>query len=201
MHYFSWTDYTTWFPEGRSVAATSQYGLQFAGALSYIFLRNVFGMQMSFYNYLVLFPVFIGALTSTMFYLFVKRIAGEAGGLFAALMVAVSPPLIERGNLGWFKSEPLAIFLFACAGYLFLTLLDSPMSTRQRVFRSVFAGLLAGYANTAWGGGLYFSVAFGVFFVLLPFLNYDVPGISIVALLFTAGDILASAIFPRPGTG
>ena len=37
-----------------------------------------------------------------------KRIAGEAGGLFAALMIAVSPPLIERGNLGWFKSEPLA---------------------------------------------------------------------------------------------
>ena len=21
LHYFSWTDYTTWFPEGRSVAA------------------------------------------------------------------------------------------------------------------------------------------------------------------------------------
>jgi dolichyl-diphosphooligosaccharide--protein glycosyltransferase len=201
LHYFSWTDYTTWFPEGRSVAATSQDGLHFAGALSYIFLRNVFGLQLSLNDYLVLFPPFVGALSTIAFYLLVKRIAGEVGGLFAALMVAVSPPLIERGNLGWFKSEPLAIFLFACAGYLFLTLLDSPMSTRQRVFRSVFAGLLAGYANTAWGGGLYFSVAFGVFFIIMPFLNYDVPGIQVVALLFTAADIFASAIFPRPGTG
>jgi dolichyl-diphosphooligosaccharide--protein glycosyltransferase len=201
LQYFHWTDYTTWFPEGRSVAATSQDGLQFAGALSYIFLRNVFGMQLSLYNYLVLFPVFVGALTALMFYLLVKRIAGEAGGLFAALMIAVSPPLIERGNLGWFKSEPLAIFLFAVAGYIFLTLLDSQMSTRQRVFRAVFAGLLAGYANTAWGGGLYFSVAFGFFFVIMPFLNYEVTSVSIVALLFTAGDIFASAIFPRPGTG
>src|SRR5271154_6647706 len=80
LHYFTWTDYTTWFPEGRAVAATSQDGLQFAGALSYIFLRNVFGMQLSLYSYLVLFPVFIGALTAVVFYLLVKRIAGEVGG-------------------------------------------------------------------------------------------------------------------------
>ena len=201
MHYFSWIDYTTWFPEGRSVAATSQDGLQFAGALSFIFFRNVFGLSLSLYNYLILFPVFVGALTAMMFFLLVKRIAGEVGGLFAALMVAVSPPLIERGNLGWFKSEPLAIFLFVCAGYLFLTLLDSPLSIKQKVFRAVFAGLLAGYANTAWGGGLYFSIAFGLFFVIMPFLSFDVPTLSVVALLFTAGDIFASAIFPRPGTG
>lgn len=201
MHYFSWTDYTTWFPEGRAVAATSQDGLQFAGALSYIFFRNVFGLNLSLYNYLILFPVFVGSLTAIMFYLLVKRIAGEVGGLFAALMIAVSPPLIERGNLGWFKSEPLAIFLFVCAGYLFLTLLDTPLSTRQKVLRSVFAGLLSGYANTAWGGGLYFSIAFGLFFVIMPFLSFDVPSLSVIALLFTAGDIFGSAIFPRPGTG
>jgi len=199
LHYFSWTDYTTWFPEGRAVASTSQDGLQFAGALSYLFFRNVFGLQYSLYDYLVLFPVFVGALTSVVFYYLVKRIAGEAGGLFAALMIAVSPPLIERGNLGWFKSEPLCIFLFAIAAYLFLTLLDSPMSNRQRIFRALFAGLLSGYANTAWGGGEYFTIAFAFFFVVMPFLNFDVPNLSIVALLFAAGDIFGSAIFPRPG--
>jgi dolichyl-diphosphooligosaccharide--protein glycosyltransferase len=201
LHYFSWIDYTTWFPEGRAVAATSQDGLQFAGALSFLFFRNVFGLQYSLYNYLVLFPVFVGSLTAIVFYYLVKRIAGEAGGLFAALMIAVSPPLIERGNLGWFKSEPLCLFLFAIAAYLFLTLLDSPMSNRQRILRALLAGLLSGYANTAWGGGLYFTVAFAFFFVIMPFLNFDVPSLSIVALLFTAGDIFGSAIFPRPGIG
>jgi dolichyl-diphosphooligosaccharide---protein glycosyltransferase len=198
-HYFSWTDYTTWFPEGRVVASTSQDGLQFAGALSYLFFKNVFGLQYSLYDYLVLFPVFVGSLTAVVFYYLVKRIAGEAGGLFAALMIAVSPPLIERGNLGWFKSEPLCIFLFAIAAYLFLTLLDSPMSNKQRIFRALVAGLLAGYANTAWGGGEYFTIAFAFFFVVMPFLNFDVPNLSIVALLFAAGDIFGSAIFPRPG--
>jgi len=199
--YFSWTDYTTWFPEGRVVAATSQDGLQFAGALSYIFFRNVFGLNMSLYDFLILFPVFVGALTCIVFYLLVKRIVGDAGGLFAALMVAVSPPLIERGNLGWFKSEPFAIFLFALGSYIFLTLLDTKLSSRQTILRAIFAGLIMGYANTAWGGALYFSVAFAFFFVLIPFLNFDVPNLAIVTLLFTAGDLFGSAIFPRPGIG
>ena len=201
LKYFSWTDYTTWFPEGRIVAPTSQDGLQFAGAFLYLFFRNVFGLQMSLYNFLVLFPVFIGALTAIVFYFLVKRIAGEAGGLFAALVVAVSPPLIERGNLGWFKSEPLAIFLFALSSYFLLTLLDSDMSRRQRIFRAIFAGLLIGYANTSWGGALYFSAAIGLFFIIIPFLNLNLnlKNLVMVSLLFTAGDIFASAIFPRPG--
>jgi dolichyl-diphosphooligosaccharide--protein glycosyltransferase len=199
LTYFHWTDYTTWFPEGRAVAPTSQDGLQFAGALSYLFFRNIFGLQMSLYDYLVLFPVFIGSLTSIVIFFLVKRIAGTAGGLFAALMFAVSPPILERGNLGWFKSEPLGIFLFAVSAYIFLTLLDSDMSSRQRVLRGIFAGFLLGYANTAWGGAEYFTAAFGLFFIVLPFLDLDLSKLAITGLFFTAGDIFGSAIFPRPG--
>jgi dolichyl-diphosphooligosaccharide--protein glycosyltransferase len=202
LKYFSWVDYSTWFPEGRSVAVTSQDGLQFAGALFYIFFRNVLGLRMSLYDFLVLFPIFLGALTAMVFYFVVKRIAGVAGGLFAALMVAVSPPLIERGNLGWFKSEPLAIFLFAIASYLLLTLVDSNQSLRQRIFRSLLAGLLIGYANTSWGGALYFNVAIGIYLVVIAFLpNVDLSKLVIAVPLFTAADIFASAIFPRPGVG
>ncbi len=213
LSYFHWTDYTTWYPEGRAVAPTSQDGLQFAGALSYLFLRDVFGLNFctsaascttadGLYNYLVLFPVFVGSLTCVALFYLVKRIAGAAGGLFAALMFAVSPPILERGNLGWFKSEPLGIFLFVVAAYIFLTILDSDMSSLQRVARGLFAGFLLGYANTAWGGAEYFTVAFGLFFIALPFLgDLDLSKLSIAALFFTAGDIFGSAIFPEIGVG
>ena len=156
---------------------------------------------MSLYDYLVLFPVFIGSLTSIVIFFLVKRIAGAAGGLFAALMFAVSPPILERGNLGWFKSEPLGIFLFVVSAYIFLTLLDSDMSSRQRVLRGILAGFLLGYANTAWGGAEYFTAAFGLFFIVLPFLDLDLSKLAITGLFFTAGDIFGSAIFPRPGVG
>src|SRR5207244_11350857 len=108
----------------------------------------------------------------------------------------------ERGNLGLFKSEPLAIFLFAIASYLLLTLVDSNQSLRQRIFRSLLAGLLIGYANTSWGGALYFNVAIGIYLVILAFLpNVDLSKLVIAVPLFTAADLFASAIFPRPGVG
>ncbi len=197
--YFHWHDIQTWFPYGRDVAATSQDGLQLAGAFSYLFLVSVFGLQISLYDFLVLLPVFLGAFTAVMFYLLVRRIAGDAAGLFAGLITAVSPPLIERGNLGWYKSEPLALFLFVTASYIFLTVFDSELKSRGKLFRSAVAGLLIGYANTAWGGALYFSVAFGLIFVLLPFMDLDLSSLAPGILAFSASALFGSAIFPRPG--
>jgi dolichyl-diphosphooligosaccharide--protein glycosyltransferase len=197
--YFNWHDIATWFPYGRDVPATSQDGLQLAGATLYLLLNSVFGIQMSLYDFLVLFPVFLGAFTAVLFFFLVRRIAGDAAGLFAALMMAVSPPLIERGNLGWFKSEPLAIFLFAGASYLFLTLFDADRTARSKFIRGAAAGLLIGYANTAWGGSLYFNIAFGLLFLIIPFLDVDLASLSPSILVFTATALFGSAIFPRPG--
>ena len=197
--YFFWHDIQTWFPVGRNVAATSQGGLQLAGAMTYLLVYDVFGVQITLYDWLVIFPVLLGALTAIMFYFLVRKIAGDAAGLFAALVFAVSPPLIERGNLGWFKSEPLAILLFVTASYLMLTVFDKERAVRGRVARALMGGLLLGYANTAWGGGDYFSAAFGLIFVLIPFLNLDLAGYSPAIISFTASTLFVSAVFPRPG--
>ncbi len=197
--YFFWHDVNTWFPFGRNVAQTSQGGLQLAGALTYMLVHNVFGVQITLYDWLVLLPVFLGSLTAVLFYFLVRKIAGDAAGLFAALVFAVSPPLIERGNLGWFKSEPLAILLFVAASYLMLTVFDKERPVRGRILRALMGGLLIGYANTAWGGGDYFSAAFGLIFILIPFLNLDLTGYTPAVITFTASTLFMSAIFPRPG--
>ena len=197
--YFLWHDITTWFPVGRNVAATSQGGLQVFGALSYLLVHDVFGVPISLYDWLVVLPVFLGALTAVVFYFLVRRIAGDAAGLFAALIFAVSPPLIERGNLGWFKSEPLAILLFVTASYVMLTVFDKERPSRSRILRSLLGGFLIGYGNTAWGGGDYFSAAFGLIFLLIPFLNLDLAGYTPSLVSFTATTLFFSALFPRPG--
>ena len=197
--YFFWHDITTWFPIGRDVAATSQGGLQVAGAMTFLLVHNVFGVPITLYDWLVILPVFLGAVTAVVFYFLVKKIAGDAAGLFAALMFAVSPPLIERGNLGWFKSEPLAILLFVTASYLMLTTFDKERAVRSRIIRGLMGGILIGYANTAWGGGDYFSAAFGLIFILIPFLNLDIGAYTPSMISFTSSTLFVSAIFPRPG--
>ena len=197
--YFFWHDINTWFPAGRNVAATSQGGLQVFGAMSYLLVHDVFGVPITLYDWLVVLPVFLGALTAVVFYFLVRKIAGDAAGLFAALIFAVSPPLIERGNLGWFKSEPLAILLFVTASYVMLTVFDKDRSMRSKVLRSLLGGFLIGYANTAWGGGDYFSDAFALVFVLIPFLNIDLERYTPAIITFTASTLIMSAVFPRPG--
>ncbi len=197
--YFFWHDVTTWFPTGRNVAATSQGGLQLAGAVIFLVAHNIFGIPISLYDTLVLLPVFFGAVTAVLFYFLVRKVAGDAAGLFSALIFAVSPPLIERGNLGWFKSEPLSIMLFVAASYVMLTVFDKGRASRSKLLRAVFAGLLVGYANAAWGGGDFFSASFGVFFLLLPFTSVDLSELTPAIVSFTASTILVSAAFPRPG--
>lgn len=197
--YFNWHDIETWFPYGRNVAATSQDGLQLAGAFLFLLVHDIFGVQITLYNFIVVLPVFLGAFTAIMVYFLVRKIAGEAAGLFGALVFAVSPPLILRGNLGWFKSEPLAIFLFVAASYLALTVFDKERALRSRIIRGAAAGFLVGYANTAWGGSEYFMAAFGLIFLILPFLNLDLSSVIPAIISFSAAAIFGSAMFPRPG--
>lgn len=199
MEYFSWVDTATWYPEGRPVARTSQTGLHFGGAVSYIFLRGVFGASVSLYDYLVMFPAVFGALTTLTMFLIVRRVAGVGGGLLSAIVIALSPPVIARGNLGWFKSEPFALFLATFGAYFFLTLYDSKINYRSFLLRAILAGFLVGYANTAWGGALYFSVVFGLLLLFTPFLQVDHKRTVIGGTIFVALTLLSSAMFPRPG--
>ncbi|MFQ6134755.1 MAG: STT3 domain-containing protein, partial [Nitrososphaerales archaeon] len=199
LDYFSWTDDKTWFPSGRQVASTSQVGLHFTGAILYIIARNIFGLGISLYDFIVLFPVFIGALATLAMYLLVKRISSASAGLLAALVIAFSPPIIQRGALGWYKSEPLALFLVILGSYFFLTIYDEKVSRIGLVLRAAVSGILLGYANTAWGGSMYFNAVFGALLFLTPFLKVDLRRTVYLGSVFVAFNLIFSAIFPRPG--
>jgi dolichyl-diphosphooligosaccharide--protein glycosyltransferase len=197
--YFSWTDTKSWYPEGRDVASTSQVGLQLAAAILFIISRDFFGLHISLYDFLVLFPAIIGALTALVTFLLVKKIAGTSGGLLAALIIAFSPPIIVRGNLGWFKSEPFALFLTILASYLFLSIYDKKINYIGIIWRGALSGFLLGYANTAWGGSWYFGIVFGAIFIITPFLNVNLKKAVFAETLIVSFALIFSSIFPRPG--
>lgn len=198
--YFFWHDIRTWYPYGRNVASSSQVGLELTGAFSYLFLNSVLHIPITYYDYLVFFPVMVGSITIVPLYFLVKRITNSAGGIFAALIFAVSPPILERGNLGWFKSEPLSLFASAIGAYFFLTIYSSKVSTRGVILRAGIAGAMFGYSMIDWGGGDLFSLIFAILFLVAPFiksvdLQKTVQGGSITVALL----LLIAAITPRPG--
>ena len=193
--YLEWHDYKSWFPDGREIAETSQSGLHLTAATLY----KIFGMNMSLMDFTIWFPVVIGSASTVLMFLVVRAITGSTiPGLISSLFFAVSPAIIQRGNLGWFKSEPLGLFYGLGGTYLFLSALKDK-KYKFLIPKAIFGGILIGLAVTSWGGAQYFVIPIGIFIIVLGFVSKDLKNNLIVAVLFTASVILVAGAFPRPG--
>jgi len=132
-------------------------------------------------------------------FLLVRNIAGNTAGIFSALMIAFSPAIIVRGNLGWFKSEPLAILIGISAFYLFLKIQNRNIKLNKMILTSILIGTLFGFGNTTWGGAYFFIIVYAATLLLTPLIvrNYDrLIQSAIIIISFT---FITTAIFPRPG--
>jgi dolichyl-diphosphooligosaccharide---protein glycosyltransferase len=192
--YFKWHDTLSWYPEGRNVPATSQSGLHIVAA----FLYKIFGAGSSLLDFTIMLPVVLGSLTTIVVFAIVRTLRGTTAGMFSALLFAFSPAIIERGNLGWFKSEPLGLFFALLAVYLFLSAIKHK-EVKYAILKAIAGGLLLGLANASWGGVQYFSIPISIFFVALPFFRKETTIPMYVAIVFTVFTILCAGAFPRPG--
>ena len=117
--------------------------------------------------------------------------------MFAGLLFAFMPAIIQRGNLGWFKSEPLGLFLGLLSVYLFLSSIKSK-TIKRTILTAAGGGLILGLANSSWGGIQYFSIPLAIFFFALPFLRKD--SIFLYGIItFTVMTLVTAGSFPRPG--
>jgi dolichyl-diphosphooligosaccharide--protein glycosyltransferase len=194
--YFNWHDYMSWYPEGRDIATTSQSGLHITAAVLY----QIFGMGLPLLDFTIWFPVIIGSASTILMFLLVRCITGSnIPGLIASLFFAVSPAIIQRGNLGWFKSEPLGIFYGLGGSYLFI----SALKERKYKFlipKAIFGGVILGLAAASWGGAQYFVIPIAIFIFILAFVSKGLKNPLLVSVLFTISILLVALVFPRPGT-
>jgi dolichyl-diphosphooligosaccharide--protein glycosyltransferase len=128
----------------------------------------------------------------------VRVLGGTTAGLFSALLLAFSPSIIQRGNLGWFKSEPLGLFFGLLAIYLFISAIKHK-EIKYAIPKAVAGAIILGLANGSWGGIQYFAIPLSIFFIALPFFKRDLTIPMYVVIAFTVISLLSSAAFPRPG--
>ena len=167
------------FDRGRNVSETSQVTLHITAAILY----QIFGAGTSLYNFTILFPVIIGSLTTVAIFAVVRTIGGTTAGLVAALLFSVSVPIILRGFIGWFKSEPLGLFLGLFAVYLCISGIKSGYN-KLSLIRIAGAGILVALSINAWGGSEFFLIILGSFFLVLPFFRNDKKFIVYAAVIF-----------------
>ena len=201
--YFEWKDEKSWYPnettasylvEGRDVSATSQVMLHITAAITY----QIFGSNLSVYDFTILFPAIIGSLTVVVIFALVRLFAGTTAGLFASLLFAVSLPIIIRGSIGWFKSEPLGIFYGLLGLYLFLSAINSK-NYKITILKIIFGGIIMGFGMSSWGGNQFFIIPLGLFILALPFVRKDHKFLLWSIPLFVIIFILISSMFERPG--
>ena len=192
--YLNWHDTKSWYPDGRDVPTSSQVGLHISTAILY----KIFGFGSSLLDFVIMFPVIIGSLTTIAMFALVRTLSSTTAGLFASLLIAFTPSIIQRGNLGWFKSEPFGIFLGILATYLLISAIKNKKASIT-ILKVVGAGLLLGLATASWGGMQYFSIPITIFFFVLPFVRKDIKIPLYAVIIFTFITLLAAGSFPRPG--
>ena len=192
--YFNWHDNMSWHPNGRDVSATSQTILHITAALTY----QIFGGNSSLYDFTILFPVVFGSLTTIVIFALVRVIGGTTAGLFAALFYSVSVPIVLRGTLGWFKSEPLGLFYGLLGLYLFLSGIKSE-NKKVTISKLIIGGVMLGFGLSSWGGIQFFVIPIGVFILVLPFIRKDHSFLIWSVPLFVVSFLLTIVLFERPG--
>jgi dolichyl-diphosphooligosaccharide--protein glycosyltransferase len=192
--YFSWHDDRSWYPLGRDIAATSQVMLHITAAILY----NIFGGGSDLYGFTIILPVVFGSLTTIVVFALVRVIGGTTAGLFASLMFGVSLPVIVRGTIGWFKSEPVGLFYGLLGVYLFLSGLKSS-SHKVAFLKLIGGGIFLGFAFSAWGGTEFFILPLGLFIISLPFIRKDTNFLRWAVPVSVLGLIISIALFERPG--
>jgi len=188
--YLEWHDDLTWHPYGRDISATSQVMLHTSAATLY----QIFGLGSSLYDFTIMFPVVVSSLTAIVIFVLVRTIGGTTAGLFASLFFAVSPIIVLRGSIGWFKSEPLGLFYGLLAVYLLISGIKSGKG-KVSVVKIVGAGILLAFGLASWGGIQFFILPIGLFFLALPFLRKDNRFIIWTSVIFTSVFLLVTVLF------
>ncbi len=192
--YVHWHDTMSWYPQGRDVFATAQVPLHFTDAILY----KIFGGGMNLYDFTIIFPVVFGSLTVIVVFALVRVLGGTTAGLFASLFFAISPPIIVRGTIGWFKSEPLGLFYGLLGLYLFLSGLKS-QNRKIAIGKIVGGGIFLAVGFASWGGIEFFIMPLALFFVILPFIRKDHKFLLWAVPLFVGVTLAVAGGFARPG--
>ena len=178
------------------ISASSQVMLHLTAATTY----QIFGGDLSLYDYTILFPAIIGSLTVVVIFALVRVLGGTTAGLFAALFFSVSLPILIRGTLGWFKSEPLGLFYGLLGLYFFLSGIRTE-NKKIAITKVIAGGIFLGFGLASWGGIQFFVIPIGVFILALPFVRKDFRFIIQIIPIFVFSMLATTMMFERPGLG
>ena len=184
-------------PNGRFIRRDMfhSYFLAYFYKFLHFFAPGLTIMRSLFY-----YPVFVSALCVLLVFLIAKKAAGNLGGFFAGLMMAVNSAFLGRTLFGHADSDAWVVFFPLLITWLFLFYMDVK-SILGIILLSVLAGFFTGIYTFAWNGWWYifdFLLMTMLFtFLYLALTNFNDIKSSLKSFLYDSNirNILLMGVF------
>lgn len=197
--YLNWNDELSWYPNGRDVSATSQNALHYIAASTYFIVD--FWSDVDLYTYTIYFPAIVGSITVFVIFGLMRLVSNTRIAAMAAFFFAVSVPFIQRGTAGWFKSEPLGVFLGLLGLYLFVKFINHTQQEKRSGSRiimfSILSGITIAFALSSWGGAIFFMIPIILWIMSFPITKKTNKIMFVGLVLFVISMALQSTMFDR----
>ncbi len=158
-------DYQQFYPSGIDLGL-SLPSLPMTTAVLYGIV-SALGVNIDLMSFCSLMAPVLGLFAVLVLYFLGKDLGGKTAGMLAALIMALSPSVIQRSSLGFFDTETVGVLSLLLFIFLFLRAIDQNKSIRSMMFYSLGAAGALAYFAGGWGGAYYLIGLASIFVVVL----------------------------------
>ncbi|MEN3000002.1 MAG: STT3 domain-containing protein [Acidilobaceae archaeon] len=185
-----------WYPYGRNFLTREYIGTAWVAAATYHVVKF---SGISLRDWIALFPVIAGVLTSVLAFIFVYIITrSKVGALTSAALFSLLPGAIGRSTVGFVEKMVMASVLIVLL-YIFLAMALRSEGRRSLLYAAL-AGSSAGSVTFFWGGYHFVSVSLALIIFLDPLVRgrADEGRLKIYGLT-TLTFVLLTLLYPAVG--
>jgi dolichyl-diphosphooligosaccharide--protein glycosyltransferase len=160
-----WINTQQFYPDGIDMGL-SLPSLPMTAAILYDIVHGL-GVGIDLMSFCSLMAPLLGTLAVLVLYFIGKDMGGKTVGLLSALIMALTPSIIQRSALGFFDTETVGVLGLLLFIFFFLRAIDTNRSLRSMFLYSLgSAGALAYFAG-GWGGAYYLVGLISLFVIVL----------------------------------
>jgi dolichyl-diphosphooligosaccharide--protein glycosyltransferase len=188
-----WIDTQQFFPGGIDFSGVLP-SLPTTAAALYDVVHGL-GVNIDLMSFCSILAPILGTLAVFVMYFIGKDFGGKSVGLLAALILALSPSIIQRSSLGFFDTETVGVLGLLLFIYAFLRAIEPQRSLRSMTIFSLAAGGALAYFAAGWGGAYYLIGLAALFvFILIVMKRYSQRLLLSYSITFGLGFFLAIAV-------
>ena len=188
-----WINTQQFYPAGIDMG-TSLPSLPMTAAALYSIIQTI-GVNIDLMSFCSLMAPLLGTFAVLFLYLVGKDMGGKTVGLLSALILALSPSVIQRSSLGFFDTETVGVLGLLLFVFFFLRAIDQDRSLRSMFGYSIGAAGALAYFAAGWGAAYYLIGLATLFvFILVLMKRYNQRLLLSYSITFGFGLFFAIAV-------